>query len=222
MGRTHALSGAVAYLAIAPALLHAGGVQLAAGTVCAAGAALLPDLDHPRARASTALGPVSVALAHLIAWVSGGHRHATHSLLGLAVFTAAAWAATGNRWTVMALVWALAGLAVRGLHHTRRGELLLGAAVAVAAAAGAWWATATGIAAAIAPAAVGIGVAAHIVGDLLTEEGCPLAWPHRGYWHLGSIDTNSIVERAVVVPALFLLLGVALWRDTGSAHALLI
>lgn len=216
MGRTHALSGAVAYLAAAPPLLHPDGVQLAAGTVCAAGAALLPDLDHPKARASTALGPVTVALAHLIAWVSGGHRHATHSIVGLAAFTAAAWAATCNRWTVMALVWVLAGLAVRGLHHTRRGEQLLGAAVAIAAAGGAWWATGTGIAATIAPAAVGIGVATHITGDLLTEHGCPLAWPHPRYWRLATIDTGKWVEHGVIVPALLAAIGVALWHDTGA------
>ena len=52
MGHSHALSGAVAWLALAPATAAAthhslSGASVLGGTLACAGAALLPDLDHP-------------------------------------------------------------------------------------------------------------------------------------------------------------------------------
>ena len=46
LGRDHALSGAVVFAALAPSL-HVTAAHLAAGVVLAAGAGVLPDIDHP-------------------------------------------------------------------------------------------------------------------------------------------------------------------------------
>jgi len=65
MGRTHATSGAVAFLAVLP-LLHQAGLPLTplavpVAAIAAAGAATLPDLDHPQATVSQSLGPATLA-----------------------------------------------------------------------------------------------------------------------------------------------------------------
>src|ERR1700722_17357040 len=92
LGRDHALSGAVVFAALAPEL-HVTDAHLAAGVVLAAGAGVLPDIDHPDSTISRAFG----SPPEWFNWVGdrtpGGHRHGTHSLLGIAAFTAGAWGA---------------------------------------------------------------------------------------------------------------------------------
>lgn len=72
MGRTHALTGWCAGLAVAPL---AGADTLAQVVVFAAttaGFALLPDLDHPGARASKLLGPLTGGISWLLRKASAG------------------------------------------------------------------------------------------------------------------------------------------------------
>ena len=90
MGRDHALSGAVAFAALAP-LLDVHEAYLAAGVVLSAGAGVLPDIDHPDSTISQSFGFLTEWFAWLVDKLSGGHRHGTHSLLGIAVFTGAAY-----------------------------------------------------------------------------------------------------------------------------------
>lgn len=94
MGRTHATSGAVAFLAVVPLLPQAGlpltPLTVPVAALAAAGAATLPDLDHPRATVSHSLGPATVGLARLVAWCIGGHRGGTHSLLAVVAFSGGA------------------------------------------------------------------------------------------------------------------------------------
>ena len=67
MGRTHALTGWCAGLALAPAV-GAGSVHKAViFAATTAGFALLPDLDHPGASASRLLGWLTGALSWLCA-----------------------------------------------------------------------------------------------------------------------------------------------------------
>lgn len=224
MGHTHALSGATAFLAAA-SLLHLGSpAAVAVGTVCAAGAALLPDLDHPSASPARTFGPASWLLAKAVSAVSGGHRHATHSLVGLAGFTTAAWWAThtGGRPLVIALTF-LAGLAARALLPRGRDRKwkLDWADVASSVYAFAAGRVAQHLAAAqmdlrVVPWAVGIGVAAHIAGDMLTPEGCPLWWPRLKYYRLTEIRTDSWQERWLVAGALYAVLGFIAVRTWGS------
>lgn len=131
MGRTHVTSGAMAFLAVVPLLSHAGlsltPLTVPVAALAAAGAATLPDLDHPQATVSRSLGLVTVGLARLVAWCTGGHRGGTHSLLAVAALSGGA-AAVGRagalpRGLACAFLFALATAAVqlrlaRPLVHT--------------------------------------------------------------------------------------------------------
>src|SRR6201996_3065979 len=92
LGRDHALSGAVVFAALAPPL-HVSLAHLAAGVVLSAGAGVLPDIDHPDSTISRSFGFLTEWFAWVVDRLSGGHRHGTHSLLGIAVFTAGAYGA---------------------------------------------------------------------------------------------------------------------------------
>src|SRR5262245_16859969 len=93
LGHTHALSGAVAGAAAGEYVLHLPVPGILILTGLTAGAAVLPDLDHPDSTLAHAFGPLTRLFAWLVGKVAGGHRHGTHSLLGVAVFTAIAWLA---------------------------------------------------------------------------------------------------------------------------------
>src|SRR5258708_27446802 len=80
LGRDHALSGAVVFAAFAPSL-HVTEAHLAAGVVLAAGAGVLPDIDHPDSTISRSFGFLTEWFAWLADRISGGHRHGTHSLV---------------------------------------------------------------------------------------------------------------------------------------------
>ena len=92
LGRDHALSGALAFAALGPSL-HVTGSHLAAGVLLTAGAGTLPDIDHPDSTISRKFGFLTGAFAWLVDRLSGGHRHGTHSLVGIAVFSAGTLAA---------------------------------------------------------------------------------------------------------------------------------
>ena len=53
----------------------------------------LADIDEPGSTISREGGFATRGLAHVARRVSGGHRKGSHSLIGLAVFTLAAWVA---------------------------------------------------------------------------------------------------------------------------------
>lgn len=228
MGRSHALSGAAGWLALAPPVAAAtdtalGPVALAAGAVVTAGAALVPDLDTPHSTISRALGPVSQLLAVAIAALAGGHRHATHSLAFVAAIAASLWAGrrTPAADAVALVVGGLCvGLAIRALgpQQMRSGGVIDLTLIA-------WTVALTGIGWAHLgpvpwlPAAVALGAALHIAGDLLTPEGCPLLWPHptRHAWPILS-RTGGPAE-ALITAGLGLL--VAYLSYTAFAPALL-
>ena len=86
LGFSHATSGALGWFLAAPAVANLIGQpltapELAVGAVACAGAALIPDLDHPQATIAWTFGPISKAAARLTALLAGGHRQGTHSLL---------------------------------------------------------------------------------------------------------------------------------------------
>lgn len=202
LGRGHALSGAVGYLAAAPVVLPGiGGLELAAGTLLCAGAALAPDLDHPGSTVSRSAGPASQVAAAGVRAVSGGHRMGTHSLFFSAISAVAAW------WLAYVASTALAAAVVAGFLVAVAGPLLgrsfgmrVTATTGVAAgvglgyaindghlALGAWYAL-----------AVPLGVFLHAMGDLLTPQGVPLGYPFtRARAKLPLFTTGSPVEGAV-------------------------
>ncbi|MDX6417032.1 MAG: hypothetical protein QOG28_1652 [Trebonia sp.] len=245
LGRDHALSGAVAFAALAPSL-HVTVAHLAAGVVLTAGAGVLPDIDHPDSTISRSFGFLTEWFAWIVDRISGGHRHGTHSLVGIAVFTAGAYgaglfqlsepkaAAAGHlvfSWHIVPAALVLALLyssALRALHVGGHHGDLLGIAAALVTcftgadltelAVGSWHVPLLAV-------AVALGCAAHIAGDELTHGGCPLFWPGSMHeFHLLprplQITTAKLGETWIVFPLLLAGLAAAVWHATG--HPLVI
>ena len=219
MGRDHALSGGLAFAAVAP-LLHPTVPALAAGVVLTAGAALLPDFDEPHSTIARTAGFLTGGFARLVRLVSGGHRKGSHSVVGLAVFTAAAWAAVrydGSMYGKVALGVFLALLlaaAFRALHIGGHHGDALGMA---AAAAMVYWRTGLSLVA----LCIALGAAAHVAGDMCTDDGVPFLYPLSGHdFHALPVPmcfkTGKAVEHWLVSPLLLAALGFLLWRDTGA------
>ncbi|MCL9761076.1 metal-dependent hydrolase [Frankia sp. AiPa1] len=213
MGRTHALSGAVLWLAVAPLLAreqwwgsHALSLstgQVMAATVVAAGAGLLPDIDHPSGRIAGTLGPVTRLLCRWVGRASGGHRHATHSLVFAAAMGLAMSALAAHfRYGWWAALFILVGFGLRGLGLDFEGhEFWSGLKDCVTAAAAVW--AMHGLDMSFAGYPVVAGCLAHLLGDCITPRGCLLLWPIP--WRMETVlvpRTDGRVERMVVVPLL--------------------
>lgn len=205
LGRSHALSGALSWSAlsaIAPLIgVHPHGPAVASGLLSTAGAALLCDSDHPEATIAWTFGPITKALTRYVHRASGGHRHATHSL---AFAAGAAVVATvgdlaGGPWFDLPLLFVLFAFGLRALHLAR------GLAPAVAFALSVLVAATMPHDLGWLPWSVGVGALAHLAGDCLTKEGCPLLWPRRGHWMLPLIQrTGNRVETLLFAPAFML------------------
>lgn len=224
-GRTHALSGAALFLAVAPAIDQV--VALPFGTrvlytLITAGCAMLPDLDHPEAAIGRTFGWPTQLLAEGVKHISGGHRHATHSWVGIGAFAVVAAAGTYVSPILARLVLAAAGadlpgwaapiimhiaavimitlalgLGVRALGLTDGGAV--NNLVTFTGCAGvAVWSAQAGVDYRWIPAAYALGAFAHILGDANTEQGVPWMWPHPRRYRICSIDTGEWVERRLV------------------------
>ncbi len=238
LGRDHALSGALAFAALGPTL-HVTGSHLAAGVLLTGGAGVLPDIDHPDSTVARSFGFLTEAFAWVVARISGGHRHGTHSLVGIAVFSAGALAAGAYQlsgaqsaghaafsWHMvpaglyLALLYSAALRAVHvGGHH---GDLLgIGGAVitcytrwdVVQIPLGHWHVPLLALATAL-------GCAAHIAGDELTHGGCPVLWPFsEREFHLLprplQFTTAKLGETWIIFPLLTGALVLAVWHATG-------
>ncbi|GAA5051902.1 hypothetical protein GCM10023318_23800 [Nocardia callitridis] len=184
---------------------HLGVVDLLLGTFLTAGAALLPDADHPSGTISHVLGPVSHYLCKLISWISGGHRHATHSFAFVALVTYGTWAGEHwiGRWFTLGLVFFLLALAVRALHLCPPGEgFKTWGVVVVLAVTGTFamdhWITNKPV---WLPFAVGLGALVHLFGDCLTDHGCRLFWPFKFRVAVPIIErTGNKVETWILSP----------------------
>ncbi|WP_233255535.1 metal-dependent hydrolase [Naasia lichenicola] len=191
MGFTHATSGTAAWLAVTAALPALGTDILPltpegvlAGTLVCAGAAILPDADHPRATIAHSVPIIGPAVTTAINDISGGHRHGAHTLIAAAAVTVGA--VFLGRWqaTIPFLGEGRLGPAIATV-------ILIAFAAKSRELVPKWlMAWALGLVAAIAvfiyapdstvwfPLAVGIGYVTHIVGDALTIQGVPpLLWP---------------------------------------------
>lgn len=223
MGPSHAACGAAAWVALTGdytleladfsvpigfGVLPVGDAGVVTGALICAGAALLPDIDHPSGTVARSLPPFSGWLSRIVARLSGGHRRGTHSVIGLLVFTLLAWlsqnaslpvgdglrrlAESGGAGSAPAVVEALPGqvwplAAVLSV-------LLIAFAVKILAflpdriSHANWWvAIVLGVVVAINPPdhpwwfviAVALGCAVHMLGDMATTQGIHLLWPLR-------------------------------------------
>ena len=221
LGHTHALSGLVAGTA-AGLVLHAGTSGTADLAVLAAGFAVVPDLDKCGATVSRSYGFLTEMFAWVIGRVSGGHRHGTHSIVGVGVFTGLAWLAC----TFDRDIAGRAGLGVIlaiGFASGLRALRLAGHLADVLAIAGAVAVCWTGWHLALIPVAAAAGTAIHILGDMLTVEGCPLAWPlsdrhMRILPYPLAFTTGTWREHFVVTPLLFVAL---VWLGYRTATAII-
>jgi membrane-bound metal-dependent hydrolase YbcI (DUF457 family) len=227
MGHSHALSGAVVWLAAVPGLIalpSLGGpfealtpllahvsapAELIAGTLICAGAAMLPDLDHPSATIAQTFGPVTWLLSKGVSVVSGGHRHATHSLLFAAAAGAGAHLLAEHQPIGRdVLVVLMIGLALRALAIGVPGRTITSAVLNICLTAGLFiMFRDLGVGYAWLGLAIGIGCLAHVVGDCLTEHGCPVLWPIGWRWVLPwkiGFKTGQAFERKFLAPVLTL------------------
>ncbi|MFE3629434.1 metal-dependent hydrolase [Streptomyces goshikiensis] len=235
MGPTHALSGVAVWMAGAAGLQAVGhpvsAPDLAIGAAACAGAALLPDIDHPSSTVARTFGPVSTALSHLVDSVSaavyngtrtareeprtGGHRTLTHTTVFAVALGAVVALACGTLGRPAAIVtlFLLLGLAIRGLMGTwarRQGRTITMLTAAAFSAGAAWWLP-PDRGYAVLGLAVSVGAFTHCLGDMITKQGCPLMWPvrHRGkrWWEVAlpsllRIRAGGGFEKTVLVPLL--------------------
>jgi membrane-bound metal-dependent hydrolase YbcI (DUF457 family) len=226
LGHSHALSGAVTGVATG-IFLHMPLGQTTALAGFTAGMALLPDMDKCGSSPARCLGFLSEAVAWIIGRLSGGHRHATHSFLGIAIFTGLAWAACHFRadWGGKAGLALLMTLSVSaGLEALR---VVRGHAADIIGIGVASWEVWYGYGLRLIPLAVLVGCTTHIVGDMLTDSGCMLAFPlSKQRYHLLpeplAFTTGTRPELLLIDPiltgALLLLAGWAVDPSFASAH----
>ncbi|GAA1610363.1 metal-dependent hydrolase [Kribbella sancticallisti] len=201
MGRSHALSGWVAGLVVAPFVGLNTVAEVVPFAVATAGYALVPDLDHPGASASRVLGPITGFVSGAVRAFSGllyaitkgprdedstgRHRHASHTLAAAIAlgFLTSSVGATGGWRAVLAV--ALFGLILAA-------DVLGDWVLMVVVGTGAWtlagsWLPGTTVTQALQGGlaeigswigvAVAVGMFVHCLGDSLTRSGCPWLWP---------------------------------------------
>ena len=227
LGRNHALYAAAAWLAAYPSIAPYAGIEdasslavLGVTTAVAAGAGVVPDLDHPDALASRHFGPLSVMMAKTINSASGGHRVGTHSLLCAALLGAVAFAAQySDSWgRVLAVIscgfCASVGLALvgpsLGFRIPTSADIFVGAGV------GWWvWAFFPAISGALWVLAAG-GVVVHCLCDALTKGGVPFFFPFsKKKYGLGLFRVGGAGE---AVASLFGMVGLfaAVWNVSST------
>ncbi|MEV0237537.1 metal-dependent hydrolase [Nonomuraea sp. NPDC050786] len=212
MGVSHALTGVVTGVItyqVTDASIPAGVV---AATIVV-GASLFPDLDHSRSTVSNTGGFLTRGLSWALRRATGGHRTATHSILGVAVTALLAQAAI----TYRGEVWSIAVLAVilflcwaapiRLLKIRGWWDDVLPPPLAIGAA---WW---PGFPLELMPHALVIGMSVHIIGDMITKQGCPLLWPVKGRTRLLTLKAGGPVERFLLRPAFVVAIPVAVCWD---------
>lgn len=186
-GTTHASTGllAGAGIALLTHLGHAHGVTAWEGVgrdllygAVAAGTALLPDADHPKASFAYSAGRLSRGISHVVAVATGGHRQGMHSVFGITAMSLGAEAAAvwfPNHWSLGVLAGLLAmcvaaglaatGFARHGLEALALGCVLAGVAVASPSVRpNLWW-------------LVALGMGLHVIEDTWTGHGVGLLWP---------------------------------------------
>lgn len=253
LGVSHATSGAVLGLAVAGYVPRVLGLDPTAGTVLTfaavcAGAALLPDLDHPSSTATRHFTVASLLASRLVRPLSGlvyrltrarrdtgkgTHRGLTHTvvgavLLGLAINLASA------RWGAPVLIGTLfvcLALAIKGLDAIVPGPPSLVIAAGLTFAVEQYVPGGTAGTAGWLGTAVTLGMVVHSLGDAVTESGAPLLWPltirQRRWYPVGSpralrFRTGGRTESWVVAPALTVAtFALAVVVVPGAASALL-
>lgn len=227
LGYSHAISGALGWLLMAPPAFELAHHPLpigavAAGALACAGAATIPDIDHPQATIAYTFGPVSHSVAKVVRTLSGGHRMGTHSLIfaaGAGVVTELA-ILTGWKPAAWIIMFLLSAFAIRGLNLVppTRSNFMKSVAVIVLAGLLTWVLT-------LFPAfpwlwlgpAVFAGCIIHCLGDSLTPQRVPWLWPKRTRYGIAiggksPIEvTGNTTETKIITPIMTVALVVMIW-----------
>lgn len=216
MGRSHLVSGVLAWEVVALET-HQTPAQMITGLVLVPCAALLPDIDHRGATVSRTYGPVTAGASWVIAKLSGGHRNGTHSAFGVLMLGALLQACALHRtalWSQVLLCAVLIPTLAAGVRVFRiRGWVDDMAAVPLVIGT----VFLSGINLQAVPIAMMTGCAVHIVGDCLTNSGCPILWPlTKDRFSLRLFKTGKWFETWVVfwgmTGATVVLAGVLAWN----------
>jgi len=210
MGRTHAVSGTLAFGGAT--LAYAFSVpELIIGVVIATGASMMPDLDHPNATMTKSLGPLSWVANLIIVVIFGGHRKGTHSIAFAVVVGIGAQIALTYRHELaggiaLSVLMSLAvGSLVRLFKIKGWADDLAGIAVSPAVV------FLTDIDLRMVPPALMLGCLAHVAGDCLTDHGCPVLWPLSSKkWTVGLFSTGKFGEKIaffVIVAGIITIIG---------------
>lgn len=200
MGRTHALTGLAAGT-FATYSIHVPLWEGVAGVALCAGAAILPDIDHPRSTVSNVYGPLTRAFCWLMTRATGGHRRGTHSVPGILFLGAVAHSGVmyRDRWYGMLALCTIMILCFAGAIRLLRipgwfdDFLPIPLVIGVVCL--------TDIRLDMVPYAVVLGCLVHVAGDVATKQGCPLWWPLSDRkTRLALFKTNGITEKYVVTP----------------------
>lgn len=177
LGKTHVLVGAAVGASWSEFVAHSSPAHTAVFAGFTGALALWPDIDQCGSTVARSLGFVSTAVAWVIRAISGGHRHGTHTLPGIAITAALArlscqflpaWPATV--FLALVLTFSVSGmLEDLGILRSHPADL----AAALVSAAVIW----RGYDLAAIPLAVLLGCCAHAFADMLTDSGVMLFWP---------------------------------------------
>lgn len=179
-GVTHATSGLAAGAIISTAMNLTPNIALPTMLITA-GAAMLPDFDHPQASPARMYGKATETLAIGISKLAGGHRKGTHTfyfplLMGVLVFAAIVWVpANVGTYIVSFLLMSLAftGLQMIPAQYRWAFPVICGGVT--------WWLVSSGFvgvkASLFVSCLVAVGAYTHLLGDMLTESGVPLLGP---------------------------------------------
>lgn len=223
MGRTHLLTGVMA----ASGTALATGADVPSGLILFSllpGFALFNDIDHPDATASRSLSGLSRVPALFM-----GHRRETHSFPGIATIVLGTYLAVQHQGNVVANLWLtfllmvgwlsalkvvseISGrLGLRRFHRETRWVPMLVTVGVV------WWPDELARVGLkfpmhVLPWALGVGMVVHLIGDIITIQGCPLMWPFSNKkTRLAWFKTNGFGE---VVATGVILVGIA--TSTGA------
>lgn len=189
MGTSHAITGATAWVAVTSTAIPSlglyplDGIGVVSGAIVCAGAALLPDADHPSATIAHSFPGGSVVTGAL-GKASGGHRKGMHSLVAVVAVTLGALLLSrlaidmpalgrplqlGAALAIVTCVcFALKALKlVRSWPKAWLGGLATAAVLVWFLPADIGWL----------PWAVGAGYLVHLLGDFMTTGGVPWLWP---------------------------------------------
>ena len=197
LGRNHAAMG----LLIGEAVLlvgHTHSLAIAPTLIGLTAGSLWPDVDEPNSRVSRSLGFISRTFSSVVNLVSGGHRQATHSPIGIAIMGACAYLIGLSHVGHLVLAIGATFIILKSVVPWGIRALLLGGTIGAAVISvfvGFWLSHA-----ALLPLVIGFGLGSliHLAGDWVTPSGVPWLWPISSrHFSLGLWSTDSFTEHLV-------------------------